>query len=377
MPADNDYFVARCRPEESPRVDTFRGKHAVKMADFFVQVGRMQSRRMPKEWVYRPLKIEIEITNGCTEQCPHCGMDAQPTNTCNVLSPHVLRSLPQQLEDLGIPGISITGGEPLTAMRTLLDLLEHCRGVVDVVKLTTNAFWARSPDLALDRLRVLGTAGLAETRFFRPVLMLSIGEQRVPLCHVVNAIVAARRLYDSRTLAICVSSMSFRNGEHRLSELERCYEEATGDRFPWHDVFLTKRAYIAAGRALRDKSIPRRCIPIRKMCKERGCFRQTVGAVIVPTPLVKSDGRVFTCSVFGMPDELLLGSIYERNLKELAHVANSRPTIRALARGNLPELSAHVPEGSIEYLTVDHFHEACWHLLKRYGLHEGGRPESE
>ena len=363
MIVDNDYLVASQHDLLCPPVDVYRGKHAVKSQVFFDVIRAQQAVRMPQDWVYKPLKFEVEITDGCNQGCPHCGMSARPANDGKGLQREVLLSIPNQLHALGIPGISITGGEPFTVMPVLLELLSECRGKVDVVKLTTNAYWADTLESGLSHLRLLANQGLSESRLFRPVLMLSIGEQSVPLQSIVNAIIATRTVFDSRELALCISSLSFRSGVDRLSELEQSYQKTVGEDFPWDSIFLTKRNYIAAGKALFDENLPRRSIPIRKMCKERGCFRQTVGAVVVPTPLIKTDGSVFTCSVFGMPSEFLLGSIQNMTIKEILTAANCNIYVRILANGGLPALMQQLPDHMIDGIVVDNFHEACWRLI--------------
>jgi len=372
MTADNDYFIA-CRFEEPcPSVEAYRGKHAVKSQAFFEEVRAQQTAKMPPDWDYRPLKIEVETTDGCNQGCKHCGMSSRPIKDCSYLPREILLSLPDQLHSLGIPGISITGGEPFAALPQLLDLLSECRGKVDVVKLTTNAYWANTLESAKSNLRLLADRGLVDSSLFRPVLMLSIGEQKVPLQNIVNAVVAAQRLFDDRTLAVCISSLSLCSGDDRIPELERSYQIAVGKNLDWDTVFLTKRTYIAAGRALLDKDLPRREIPIHKMIKERGCFRQTVGAVVVPTPLIKVDGNVFTCSVFGMPRELLLGNIQEMTLFELLTAANENSIVRTILRGSLPALGQQVPDHKLDGVVADNFHEACWRLIS---LHQNSGSE--
>jgi radical SAM protein with 4Fe4S-binding SPASM domain len=365
MGTDNDYFTSYQHHSPFPAVEPYMGKHAVKSASFFGIVRKMQDDQMPFDWVYRPLKVEIELTNGCNESCPHCGMSAQPISQSTLLPRDFLLSIPSQLNALGIPGISITGGEPFTAMPNLLDLLSECRDKVDVVKITTNGYWADSLDAAKAKLTLLADNGFIESRLFRPVLMLSIGEQHVPLERIVNVIVAAKALFRNNELALCISSLSLQSGDERISDLEGSYKEITGNPFPWDSVYLTKRSYIAAGRARLDTRLPKRTIQLEKMCKDRGCFRQTIGAFVVPTPLIKVNGTVYSCSVFGMPDELILGNVYENSIKEIIEAANNNFYIRILAEGNLPALRKIVscPDSRFGDVAVDNFHEACWCLI--------------
>lgn len=368
MKIDNEYFVASRHEHPLPRVVPYKGKHAVKISKFFDRVQSQQRKNMPDDWIYRPLKFEVEITDGCNQSCIHCGMSANATDDCNYLRRDLLLSIPHQLQALGIPGISITGGEPFTTLPTLLDLLSECRGKVDVIKLTTNAYWAQTHESALYHLNLLASRGFLESRFFRPVLMISIGEQKVPLQSVVNAICAARSLFNDKELALCISSLSFSSGENRLSELEQCYKKTVEEEFPWDSVYLTQRSYISAGRAVYDKKLSHRSIPLTDICKDRGCFRQTVGAIVVPTPLIKSDGSVFTCSVFGIPQDLFIGNVADLTIMEILTVANNCSYVRLLANGNLPALIQDIPDYMVKNVFVDNFHEACWRLIK---MHKG------
>jgi hypothetical protein len=360
---DNGYLVAMYGDKLSQALIPYKGKHAVKTSDFFKIVNANQYNALPDSWLYRPLKVEIELTNGCNISCPHCGMSSKPAGNCDVLPDHILHRIPFELEKLGIPGVSITGGETFTAFHKLLPFIDKCKGVVDIVKLTTNAFWAETYNSAKKYLYQLKDSGFVETRLFRPVLLISIGEQTIPLKNVVNALVAARDIFSERELALCISSLSERFGKDKLEQLELCYEAITGKSFPWSQIFLTSRAYLFACRALNDPKLTQRKVPIQKMCKERGCFFQTVGAYVVPTPLLKVNGDVYSCSVFGMPDELKLGNVYLDSFFKLLEAANNNPFIQIIAKGSLPLLQSYIPEKSLRDVFVDNFHEACWHMI--------------
>lgn len=362
MSIDNSYFVSCKDNHDCPVVEPYKGKHAVKTASFFDLIRKLQNKCMPLNWTYKPLKVEIELTNGCNESCPHCGMSAQPVSKSTSLSRDILLSLPSQLKALGIPGISITGGEPFTIQQKMLALLSECRGKVDVVKLTTNGYWADSLEAAKEKLILLADHGLMESRLFRPLLMLSIGEQTVPFKYIVNVIMAVQTLFKNETISLCISSLSLGSKNDNISNLECCYKKMTGKFFPWDNIFLTERSYISAGRGSIDPQLPQRAFPIEKMCKERGCFKQTIGSYVVPTPLIKANGDAYCCSVFGMPNELALGNLYNKSIKEILEEANTNLYIRVLTEGNLPALRklAGPLDGNV---VVDNFHEACWKLI--------------
>jgi len=366
MMAENEYFIAMYGDKLSQALIPYKGKHAVKTSDFFKIVRANQCNALPDSWFYRPLKVEVELTNGCNISCPHCGMSSKPVGNRDVLPDHILHRIPFELEKLGIPGISITGGEVFTVFHKLLSFIDRCRGVVDIVKLTTNAFWAETYNSAKKYLHQLKDAGLVDTRLFRPVLLISIGEQNVPLMNVVNALVAARDIFSETELALCISSLSERYGENKLKQLELYYRDITGRSFPWSQIFLTSRTYILAGRALNDPTFPQRKVPIQKMCKERGCFFQTVGAFVVPTPLIKANGDAYSCAVFGMPDKLKLGNVFRDSVFKLIEAANNNKYIKIITDGGLPLLQRYTPEIHLRDAFADNFHEACWHMISHF-----------
>ena len=375
-PEDNDYFV-QCI-EGRPHVDLapFRGKHAVKTERFFDLVASAQARGMPPHWRYRPLKVEVELTDRCDQACPHCGMAARRVGEHGpLLSDEKLLALPERLQALGIPGISLTGGEPFLVLDRLLMLLERCRDRVDVVKISTNASWASSPAAARRVLEALRDRGLASGRLFRPVLLVSVGEQAVPLENVAWALSSARAVFSEKELALCVSSLAPRFADDRLGELEAAWRRVVGGEVPWNRIFLTSRSYMRAGRAEGDFTLPRRSVPLAALCKPRGCFLQTVGAVVVPTPLVKAGGDTYSCAVFGMPDALRLGSLGQFELAELLERANRNPYVRLLASGSLPLVASCLPPDALEGETADNFHEACWRLLELAERLAPGRAE--
>lgn len=363
-PPDSEYFVQALGGIPVGEVVAYRGKHAVKTERFFEIVAARQAQCMPSHWRYRPLKIEVELTDRCDQSCPHCGMAARSASGGGpVLPDELLFALPDQLHAFGIPGISLTGGEPFLVLDRLLTLLERCRDRVDVVKISTNASWASSPREARRVLGALRDHGLAAGQLFRPVLLVSVGEQAVPLDRVALALGTARELFDDRELALCVSSLAPRFAGDRLDELDAAWRRTIGGEFPWDQIFLTSRTYMRAGRGEGDPLLPRRDVPLSALCKPRGCFQQTIGAVVVPTPLVKAGGEAYSCSVFGMPAELRIGSLMEHRLAGLLERANRNPYVGLLARGSLPMLAACLRPGALEGETADNFHEACWRLI--------------
>ena len=359
------------------------GKYAVKTADVFEQVeaGFARVGLTRTAAAYRPLRVEFELTTRCNDSCPSCGMGAMSMRDGVTLGDADLDRLVGEFAGIALPSVAVTGGEPFAAMRALRRVIASCRGAgIDVSKLTSNGWWG-SEKRCGPTLDALEEAGWLGNRLFVPLLMLSVGEQTVPLAYVARVIRHLVRRYSSQEVNVAVSSLADPvTRRHRVYELIEVYERAYGE-FPHDGVHSTMRVYLNNERLdeQRKAGRPGRTSLERWMGRCFDCFAPTVGAYVLPTALVKASGCFYSCAAFNVPEKLAFGNVLAEPLRAIVERAAASGYVQAVrAGGGLKGLHGIVPARFTRAAFAPSFCDACAHLIDKHdevtGQATGTRP---
>ena len=340
----------------------YRGKFAVKSADFFTSIEAVQAKKMNPEWFYKPLRFEVEITNECNIKCEHCGMNAVPEGGGVVLSDKLIHRIPIELEQVGIPSISITGGEPFLPFSKLCLLIQKCAEAnIDICKITTNGYWGEDAKFIF---QALVKHGLFKNKQFVPLIMISIGENVVAYEKIARIFNYVYTNFSQNELNLCISSMKEKGGNSQISEFIQAYEGQYG-RFPHERFFLTERVY------LNSKYNPNNAIRVETDINKYiddcyMCFWPTVGAYVLPTLFMKASGECFSCAAFNVPDELYFGNIYKMSISEILATANKNPYVKIIAKDGLKGLRTLLGDKSLDGVCVNDYCDACKKLIDMY-----------
>lgn len=343
----------------------FQGKYAVRRTDVFEAMDAGMA--LPAEWPYRPLRVELEITDKCNDSCAHCGMGAKSLSDGRNLSSAAIERLIDDFASVGLPSVAVTGGEPFVAQPRLIELVERARGRVDISKLTTNGFWGTEAqcERTIDQLVA---AGLLENRFFVPLIMVSIGEQTVPLDRVCRLIHTLVERFPPEALNVGLSALSVRGQGHKVKELKTIYASMFG-QFPDGRVHSTIRVYLAneriEGQAAELPAAPTSVTRWMRHCYD--CFAPTVGAYVLPTGLLKLDGDFYSCAAFNVPERLRLGNVYEDGFRAVLEEANRRAYIaKVRSRNGLAGLADTIPKAVTDKACADGYCDACSFLVDEF-----------
>lgn len=363
------------------QIEPFRGKYAVMSPEVFDDIRSGWERAGLPKSPYRPLRVEFEITDGCNDSCKTCGMGAVPMREGVTLTEVQLARLVEQFQDVALPSVAITGGEPFMVPKRLRGFMRMARGTVDIGKLTTNGVWG-SEGLCERTFERLVDAGLLDNRYFVPLLMVSIGEQTTPVDRVARIIRFAVTQFTDRQLNIAVSSLADPTSrEHKVYDLFRVYEEAYGE-FPHDRVHSTMRVYLENERLGNQAPVNRPGnTPVTKWmthCYE--CFSPTVGTYVLPTALCKVNGDMYACAAFNVPEKLRFGNIFQETFREILARANTSAYVAKIREGGgLSGLHDVIPREKTDAMTCGSFCGSCSLLIEEFerkkGRSEpGGRP---
>lgn len=349
------------RPEDYKYVGIipYRGKFAVKTRDFYKKIQQMQKDRMESTWLYKPLRFEVEITNECNIKCEHCGMNAVQSGAGIILSDELMHQIPIELHQVGIPSISITGGEPFLYFSKLCDLIQECtKSAVDICKITTNGYWGEKPEEYFKKLK---NAGFFKNKYFVPLIMFSIGENSVPFETIANIFKYVDTNFSPQEVNLCVSSMKEKGKNSLIDQFINTYEQLFGT-FPEDRIYLTERVY------LNSKYNPTKAIRVEMDIRSYAndcymCFWPTVGAYVLPTLFMKASGDCYSCAAFNVPDELYFGNIHNMSIWQILSEANNNRYVRLIAENGLKGFYKFIDKNVLEETTANDYCDACKKLI--------------
>ncbi len=327
----------------------YKGKYPVKNSSFFTDVGA-------DDTPYRPLRVELELTNQCNDSCEHCGMGAKKIG--EALTHEQIDHVIEQVSLSKIPGIAITGGEPFLAQEQLKYLISTAqKNGVDIAKITSNAFWGKAD--CSKTIDPLIEAGILNNKHFVPTFMFSIGEQTTPLHKVASAFHYMVERFTEQQVSLALSSLKIPGEIEKTDELIRVYEAMYGS-FPHDRIHLTERTYNNTDATVHFRSVR------DWMNESYDCFTPTVGAYVIPTALLKVNGDFLSCACFNTPEQLRLGNIYEKDLASILKDANERKYIQTVRREGLKGFSSQLTEDVLNKQCGDYC-ASCAHILDALG----------
>src|SRR5258708_11409695 len=98
----------------------------------------------------------------CNAACTHCSQSLGPTRTEELSQDHIFRLMNEAaaIEDQEPLGFDITGGEPFLNFEMLVAVIAHGAALgAQAISCVTNAFWARTDEIASAKLARLKKAG--------------------------------------------------------------------------------------------------------------------------------------------------------------------------------------------------------------------------
>lgn len=347
--------------ENKEQLVPYEGKFAVKHPDIFEVIKSAQSN-LPTEWLYRPLNLEIEITNQCNLKCQHCGMHANLPHEIVSPSYDQLEHLAQDMARYKVSSIGFTGGEPFMTFDKMLYMISQCQqNSVDIMKITSNGFWGKD---AAFKFRMLDSAGLLKNKNFQPLLMISIGEQTVPLETIAELIHTYTLHYKKEDLNLCISSLVNYGEPSKVPDLIATYESVFGE-FPKGKIYLTE-TYYKNNKEMKDKANVNMQLPSDMIDTSIKCHTPTVGKHILPRMLVKANGTAYPCACFNVPTLFKSLNVYTDGLGAVLEDINQRDYIQVIRHEGIKGLCKDIDMVELDKKRFDDICTLCGYLCEHY-----------
>ena len=109
------------------------------------------------------MRVGFVVTKQCNATCTHCSQSCGPYRQERLATEDIVRVMNEAaaIDDGSALAFDLTGGEPFLDFEALVEIVSHGTALGAEVSCVTNAFWARSDELARSKLTQLQAAGLA------------------------------------------------------------------------------------------------------------------------------------------------------------------------------------------------------------------------
>jgi organic radical activating enzyme len=300
--------------------------------------------------------VGLLLTYHCQAACAHCILRAGPDRREEVdldESREWIRQI-AGYRDGYVCVLSLTGGEPFSNQKQLRATVEYAAGLGLRISVTSNAFWATTPEKALRTLRSL--PGISFLSFSTD----AYHQEYVPFANVRNALGAASELSIPAYVTVITDSRAdpaFQRTEAELLTLTAAENVRTGLTFP-----VGRAADRQDG--LHQPLAPQPC---RDVCQAAS------------SPCIFPDGRVYGCIgplfELGENQPLFLGNARQQSLADIFDRAETNAVLHALRLWGPARLIARMREAGLgerlpQAFVADSICSACHSALSRPAVRE-------
>ena len=140
------------------------------------------------------MRLGFILTARCNAACTHCSKSFGPARTEELSRDQVFRLMNEAaaIDDQQPLSFDITGGEPFLDFEKLVAVVAHGASLgTQAMSCVTNAFWARTDEIATDKLTRLKKAGLtllgvSVSRFHQQYVPLHRARRALTIAHCVG-----------------------------------------------------------------------------------------------------------------------------------------------------------------------------------------------
>jgi organic radical activating enzyme len=156
------------------------------------------------------MRLGFILTARCNAACGHCSKSFGPTRTEALSQTQVFRLMDEAaaIEDGQPLSFDITGGEPFLNFEMLVAVVAHGAQLGGEVSCVTNAYWARTDEIAIAKLTQLSNSGLTSLS----VSISRFHQQFVPLHRAQRALKFAAEIGISTELKAAVTRADLKVG---------------------------------------------------------------------------------------------------------------------------------------------------------------------
>lgn len=241
------------------------------------------------------MRLGIVLTARCNAACIHCSKSFGPDRTEHLSKDDIFRVMDEAgaVKDGKPLSFDLTGGEPFLDFDRLVEVVSHGAQLGAEISCVTNAFWARTDDLAKSKLTLLRDSGLTSLG----VSVSRFHQKFVPLHRSRRALVTANDLGIRTELKGAVTRSDLEPG----GSLSEWKDTLSAD---WISIFPVLPR-------LRDTEV----LPDQEYYREFGLpFQRCPGDVVC----IDFDGIARSCCTLGSGDRfLMVGDVHQMPIEKI------------------------------------------------------------
>lgn len=263
-------------------------------------------------------RVILYFTQQCNARCSFCITNSSP-QTKATLPTDVIKRCLREAKEVGITRVGLTGGEPTLDRYRLFEIMEAGQEFGLTFYMTSNAFWAKRYDKAVEMVKELKKRGLnrlnlSADRFHLPYISNQCNVNAARACEEVGDIPVYIQVATTRMDADGTVDQILDDFKGLKAHVSVYFPQpmGRGECMP-KELFFTSQL---------DKALNRKCDQ-------------------VDAPVVHPDGQVVTCcsipSSYNYPEynssncRYVYGNVFEESLADIVRRIDRDPLIRLLA----------------------------------------------
>lgn len=320
-------------------------------------IDHFQNLRYQKDYFYKPIGIELEITNLCNLKCQGCPIiNDELTKPQDILTDEEFIQVLKKCKQLGIFAYSITGGEPFLKFNLIKKILKANVGL-DLYKLNTNGSFFRTINITKNYLNELQLSGFGESnRYIKSVLVISLGQQNlagVPIRNAVHLISQVYNFFLPERVQCCLNITEKNQllAKKIYQDFKKLYHQSTGKNFDEHlfkvrffslnSLPTLKRLGLLTQKKI---SIFQLIVSFKTRYLSCGCFNIQIkntanpyqSETLIPRVTLRPNGDLYACFNFNYVHKI--GNIKKNSLREVVKIANDNIILKTVFTQNLEGL---------------------------------------
>lgn len=344
----------------------------------------------PSDWCYKPVGIEVEITNKCNLACAGCGQRDEHIRPDDVMSTQDYIRILKEVSVTPIFACSITGGETLMYLEHVREIIKEVHTRLDIYKLNSNSYRFVNDALTIGVLKQLKLSGFGEdNRHIKPVFVTSIGQQNengMPLINSVNLVKNFYSVFDQAKALVSVNATDKNiqkarqwNNKFRQLYKDTTGEEVTEEKVPMREFMLNNIPTLQRlGLVVQyDVPISELISGFKTQYTSWKCLNQVPQSTdadlttLMPKCVLQPNGDLYACPGYNYVHKI--GNVMQESIKNILRHANENPILRIMYTDGLPGLykyaskidpSVKQDKLSLSYAPCD----VCQYLTKKVAL---------
>jgi MoaA/NifB/PqqE/SkfB family radical SAM enzyme len=304
----------------------------------FPHLSKHFQKKQAGEFFYKPVSLEIELTNKCNLRCKECAISEDIRKGEHGLNADILLNILEEASKLGMYAYSLTGGEPFLRFGDMLKII-NTADKMDCYKIQTNGTCFVDGRKSVEILKKLKDAGFGEkNRYVKSSLRCSVGIQDRANDKILKRIQNLSKYYyevfsyKKADLAFIITHDYLEDPVLIKNKYEKNIKNTNKNGYihirtlPIHSTYENKQ----------DNDKLEEIGSLLKESKKWDCFDNSHADTPWPKLLIRANGDAYSCASFA--HVFKLGNIKKNSLKDLIKQANSNKLFKLIYEKGLSGL---------------------------------------